>query len=167
MVDSLIKICHIIFFKYIFLKIIFLSTAAMVGGRLAATLSQLNSTFQPTSSHPTYRSNQPNNQGCSYQKKPRVAHGSSMVMFYINSSSDLTLMDHFLFSLLLILHFYPPPPWMVAATLSQLHASNLHQVIQPIDQINQIPKGAHGSRSFISTYHTTWLLRVRNVPTLC
>jgi len=101
------------------------------------------------------------------KKKPRVAHGSSMVMFYINSSSDLTLMDHFLFSLLLILHFYPPPPWMVAATLSQLHASNLHQVIQPIDQSNQIPKGAHGSRSSISTYHTTWLLRVRNVPTLC
>lgn len=156
MVDSLIKICHIIFF---FKKNIFLSTAAMVGGRLAATLSQLNSTFQPTSSHPTYRSNQPNTLGCSWIKYGHV---------YINSSSDLTLMDHFLFSLLLILHFYPPPPWMVAATLSQLHPTYIkssNPLIKSTKYLRMLMDQVWSS--FISTYHTTWLLRVRNVPTLC
>lgn len=156
MVDSLIKICHInFFFKYNF----FLIHRSHGWWQAGSHSLQLNSTFQPTSSHPTYRSNQPNTQGCSWIKYGHV---------YINSSSDLTLMDHFLFSLLLILHFYPPPPWIVAATLSQLHPTYIkssNPLIKSTKYLRMLMDQVWSS--FISTYHTTWLLRVRNVPTLC
>ena len=107
----------------------------MVGGRLAATLSQLNSTFQPTSSHPTYRSNQPNTLGCSWIKYGHVLYRlitrlNSYGSFFIFSSSYSSFLS---------------TTTMDSGSHSLTTPSNLHQVIQPIDQINQIPKDAHGS----------------------
>lgn len=156
MVDSLIKICHIIFFLVQF----FFNPPQpwLVAGWQPLS----HNSIQPSNLHQVI---QPIDQ---INQIPRGAHGSSMVMFYIDSSPDLTLMDHFLFSLLLILHFYPPPPWIVAATLSQLHPTYIkssNPLIKSTKYLRMLMDQVWSS--FISTYHTTWLLRVRNVPTLC
>ena len=135
MVDSLIKICHIIFFKYIFFKIIFFIYRGhgwwQAGSHSLTT--QFNLPTYIKSSNLSIKSTK--YLGVSWIKYGHVLYRlitrlNSYGSFFIFSSSYSSFLS---------------TTTMDSGSHSLTTPSNLHQVIQPIDQINQIPKDAHGS----------------------
>lgn len=132
MVDSLIKICHIIFFfKYNFF-LIHRSHGWWQAGSHSLT-TQFNLPTYIKSSNLSIKSTK--YLGVSWIKYGHVLYRlitrlNSYGSFFIFSSSYSSFLS---------------TTTMDSGSHSLTTPSNLHQVIQPIDQINQIPKDAHGS----------------------